>query len=90
MDTLPETFSATLAHYGWTEALTGYIPRDQITSKVSWQDFARVANSFGYRIVTEAGNVYGKIGLRLPVTRPAPKLRVITRSDHAAVYGGKR
>ncbi len=90
MDTLPETFSATLAHYGLISTLTSYIPRKDITSRVSWSEFTRFIESQGYKNVTEGGNVYGRVGVRKDYGNKFPPMRMVTRSDVAAVYGGKR
>jgi hypothetical protein len=86
----PATLTATLEHYGLSEVLTSYIPRQHITRRVSWCEFAAFVKSQGYEIVTEGGNIYGRVGVRPASTAKAPVLRMVTRSDVAAVYGGGR
>jgi hypothetical protein len=89
MDSTPATLTATLAHYGLFAALTGFIPRQQVTCRVSWREFAAFVKLQGYEIVTEGGNLYGKVGIRPVQTAKVPVMRLITRSDVAAVYGSR-
>lgn len=94
MNTTPEhpsTLTATLERLGLTEMLGGYLPRQHVTRRVSWQEFTRFIESQGHEVVTERGNIYGKVGVRPAVpAAPVPALRVITRSDHAAAFGSRR
>jgi hypothetical protein len=85
----PATLTATLAHYGLSEVLSGYIPRQHITRRVSWREFAAFVKSQGYEIVTEGGNIYGRVGVRPVQTAKAPVMRMVTRSDVAAQYGSR-
>jgi hypothetical protein len=71
--------------------LTGYVPRQHVTRRVSWREFERFIESQGYEAVKEGGNIYGRVGVR-PATPSvaAPLLRVVMRSDVAAIYGSRR
>lgn len=94
MDITPEhpaTRTATLESIGLSAILTSYIPRQHVTRRVSWQEFVRFVEGQSYEVVTERGNIYGRISIRPAApTAAAPRLRVITRSDHAAVHGSWR
>jgi hypothetical protein len=90
-DEHPTTLTATLERLGLSEMLTGYVPRAHVTRRVSWREFTRFVEGQGYEVVTERGNIYGKITLHPAApTAPAPRFHVITRSDHAAVHGSRR
>jgi hypothetical protein len=90
-DEHPTTLTATLAHLGLTEVLTGFIPRQHVSRRVSWREFTRFVEGQGYTVVTERGDIYGRVGVRPAApAAPAPLLRVVTRSDVAAVYGSRR
>jgi hypothetical protein len=86
----PAALAETLEHLGLSEMLTGYIKRQDVTRRVSWHEFERFAQGLGYRVRLEHGNLYGRVGLERISTTPAAKLRLIVRSDHAAVHGSKR
>jgi hypothetical protein len=92
MDTTTDHHAAlvnTLEHLGLSEMLTGYVPRAHVTRRVSWQEFTRFIEGQGYEIVKEGGNIYGRVGVRPAASSTAPKMRVVTRSDVAAVYGSR-
>jgi hypothetical protein len=87
----PATLTATLEHLAQAEMLTGYAPRQHVTRRVSWREFVRFVEGQGYAVVTERGNIYGRVAVRPAApTIPAPRFHVITRSDHAAVHGSRR
>lgn len=86
----PGTLVATLEHLGLGDMLDGYIPRQHVTRRVSWQEFVRFIESQGYEIVKEHGNIYGKVGVRPAAPAQVPRFRVVTRNDVAAVYGSRR
>jgi hypothetical protein len=96
MNTTPETehpaaLTDTLARFGLNHMLNGYVPRQHVTRRVSWQEFAHFVKGQGYEVMTEGGNVYGRVGVRPAVpTIPAPTLRIVTKNDVAAVYGSRR
>ncbi len=82
----PAELVATLARLGLEDLLTGFIARERVG--IRFLKLERVAAEYGYQFDREHGNLYGKLGL-IP-TPPAPKqaiMRLITRSDHAAVHG---
>jgi hypothetical protein len=86
--TAPAELVETLERIGLTEMLSGYVPRAHIVRRVNWHEFERYVRAQGYQVALENGNLYGRVGLR-PATA-APKLRVVTRSDVAAVHGSRR
>ena len=82
-DTTP--LETALKQINLADLLTGYV--DQRRVGVRYQEIARVAEQFGLEFKHEGGNVYGALRLVPVSTTPAPTLRLITRSDHAAVHG---
>jgi hypothetical protein len=86
----PATLKATLEHYGLSEVLSGFIRRQHIVRRVSWREFVQFVESQGYEIVTEDSNIYGRVGIRPAQTAKAPVMRMVTRSDVAAVHGSRR
>lgn len=77
-----------LERLGVSEMLTAYVPRQHICRRVNWHRFERFVREQGFQVVREGFHLYGKIGHR--PSCPAPKLRIITKNDYAAVYGGWR
>ncbi len=86
----PETFLATLERMGLADLLETFIAPERV-HRWGFNDVETFAAENGYRFVREGNNVYGALQLVPAVpAAPAPVLRVITRSDHAAVYGTRR
>ncbi len=81
--THPETFRETLERMGLADLLETFIAPKR-GRRWGFNEVERFARQNGYVFVREAGNVYGALKL-VPAT-PAPVLRIITRSDHAAVF----
>jgi hypothetical protein len=86
----PSPLTNVLAQIGVPEMLETYVPRQHVTRRVSWAQFERFVQSHGYEVKRENGNIYGKLMLVPTSSVVAPVMRLITRSDHAAVYGGAR
>ena len=70
------------------DLLDGYVARERVG--VRYTEIARVAEQFDLEFKHRDGNVYGALMLVPVSTTPAPALRLITRSDHAAVVSSKR
>ncbi len=77
-----------LTTIGLSDLLTGYVARERVG--VRYTEISRAAARFGYGFRHENGNVYGALKLEPVDLTPAPVLRLITRSDHAAVTGSRR
>lgn len=89
--TAPEAFIATLEHLGIADALQGYIAPERVR-RWGCLEVEAFAQEHGYCFARENGNLYGKLML-VPVeatAAPAPVLRVVTRSDVAAVYPSRK
>ena len=89
-DTTPtlEPLRTALEQIGLEDLLTGYIARERVG--VRYQEISRAAEQFGLEFKHRDGNVYGALMLVPISTTPAPVMRMITRSDHAAVVGSKK
>ena len=74
-----EPLRSALAAIGLADLLETYVARERVG--VRYCEIARVAADFGLEFKHEHGNVDNI---------PAPALRIVTRSDVAAVYGSKR
>ena len=85
-DTTP--LKTALEQINLEDLLTGYVARERVG--VRYQEIARVAEQFDLEFKHEHGNVYGRLQLVPVSTTPAPALRLITRSDHAAQVSSKR
>lgn len=78
-----------LATIGLTDLLgDAYVDRRRVG--VRYGEISRVAARFGLEFKHRDGNVYGALKLEPVSTTPGPVLRIVTRSDHAAVHGSKR
>ena len=86
-NTTPDTepLRTALEQINLADLLTGYV--DQRRVGVRYQEISRAAAQFGLTFAHEHGNLYGRLQLGPVSTTPAPTLRMITRSDHAAVHG---
>lgn len=84
----PVELEAALASIGLADLLTGFIARDRVG--VRFNQLERFAQQHGYEFKREHGNIYGRLQLVPTTATPAPVMRLITRSDHAAVHGGRR
>jgi len=83
----PTDLEAALTQLGLSDLLGGYIARERVG--VRFLMLERLAARHGYRFEREQGNVYGRLRLVPSTTTPAPMMHMITRSDHAAVHGGR-
>lgn len=85
----PAELEVALASIDLGDLLEGFIARERVG--VRYRELERAAQRFGYAFKHEHGNAYGRLWLvpSAPVT-PAPVMRLITRSDHAAVYGSRK
>jgi hypothetical protein len=84
----PAALVETLERMGLSDLLEGYIAPERVRR---WGFLAveRFAASHGYAFAREHGNIYGKLHLTPAPTTPAPLMRLVTRSDVAAVYGSR-
>jgi hypothetical protein len=89
MQNTPAPLTNALEQIGVPEMLTEYVQRQRIIKRVSWAQFERFVQSHGYEVKREDGNLYGKLMLVPISSAPAPVMRLITGSDHAAVYGSR-
>lgn len=92
----PAELTAALGHLGLTDLLDGYIDPKRVRAR-GYHGVEFLARRNGYTLKHEGGNIYGKlklepISLKLePIsTAPSPHLRIVTRSDVAAVHGSRR
>ncbi len=86
----PETFLETLERIGITAAPKAYID-PQLVRRWGYLEVDAFVRANGHQFIREHGNVYGRLKLvPLEPAAPAPVLRLITRSDHAAVTGSRR
>jgi hypothetical protein len=87
----PAELTATLAHMGLSDLLEGYIAPERVRR---WGVLAveRFASTHGYQFVRRDGNLYSALMLVPVVAAPVPQLqlRIVTRSDVAAVHGSRR
>lgn len=84
----PAELEAALVQLGLSDMLDGYVARARVG--VRYLSIERLAARHGYRIAHEDGNVYGRVRLEPISTAPTPRLRLVTRSDVAAVHGTRR
>lgn len=92
MDITPEhptELTETLARMGLSDLLDGYVAPERVR-RWGFLSVERFAASHGYAFAREHGNIYGKLMLAPISTAPAPALRIVTKSDVAAVYGTRR
>ncbi len=88
--THPVTLIDYLARLGLGALLNGYVDRNRVHAVVNVSSLEIAVQRWGYRIDREGGNVYGCLRL-VPDAPAAPlRLRIVTRSDHSAVYGTRR
>ena len=83
-----EPLRTALEQIGLADLLTTYVARERVG--VRYTEIARAAEQFDLEFKHEGGNVYGALQLVPVSTTPAPALRLITRSDHAAQVSSKR
>ncbi len=83
-----EPLRTALATINLADLLTGYVARERVG--VRYAEISRTAAQFGLEFRQLDGNVYGPVTLASVSTTPGPVLRLITRSDVAAVHGSKR
>lgn len=85
----PAPLVEALESIGLADLLDGFIARERVG--VRYRELGRAAQRFGYTFRHEGGNVYGRLWLvSIAPAAPAPVVRLITRSDHAAVYGSRK
>ncbi len=85
----PAPLTERLERMGLSDLLETFVAPERVR-RWGFLSVERFAASYGYTFKREHGNLYGKLMLVPISTAPAPALRVITRSDHAAVYGSRR
>ena len=86
----PAELTATLAHMGLRDVLEGYIAPERVR-RGGFLAVESFAAKHGYGFNREHGNIYGRLHLvPTAAATPAPVLRLVTRSDVAAVYGSHR
>lgn len=83
----PPELETALVSIGLADLLDGFIARERVG--IRFLSIERAAAKFGYEFEREHGNVYGRLQLVPIEASPMPMLRLITRSDHAAVHGGR-
>lgn len=83
-----EPLRAALASINLSDLLTDFVARERIG--VRYGEISRAAARFGLEFKHRDGNIYGALKLEPVSTDPAPVLRLITRSDVAAVHGSRR
>jgi len=84
----PPELETALASIGLADLLDGFIARNRVG--VRFNQIERAAAQLGYEFKREHGNIYGRLRLVPAAATPAPVMRLVTRSDHAAVHGGRR
>lgn len=84
----PPKLEAALTQLGLRDLLDGFIARKRVG--VRFNELERYAAQYGYEFKREHGNIYGRLMLVLTVPVPTPVLRLVTRSDVAAVHGSRR
>jgi len=84
----PAELETALANIGLADLLDDYIARARVG--VRFLEIERAAAKFGYEFRREHGNIYGRLWLVPTTTTPTPVMRLVTRSDVAAVHGGRR
>jgi hypothetical protein len=85
----PAALTETLARMGLSDLLEGYVAPERVR-RWGFLSLERFAAEHGYSFERRDGNVYGALRLAPTVAAPAPRMRVITRSDVAAVHGSRR
>lgn len=83
----PAELETALASIGLSDLLDGFIARERVG--IRFLSIERAAAKFGYHFDREHGNIYGRLQLVPIEASPLPVIRLITRSDHAAVHGGR-
>lgn len=83
----PLELETALASIGLDDLLDGFIARKRVG--VRFNQLARFAQQYGYEFAREHGNIYGRLRLVPAAATSAPVMRLVTRSDHAAVHGGR-
>ncbi len=81
--------STLLEQINASDALTDYIDPKRLTRRVSFIDLELFLAEHGYKIERQDGNVYGFMMIVKTDPQAMPAFRLITRSDHAAVYGSR-
>ncbi len=87
---IPATLIDYLERLGLADLLNDYVDRSRVHAVVNVSSLEIAVQRWGYRIEREDANVYGRLRLVPAPTTPAPVMRLVTRSDHAAVYGSRR
>ena len=86
----PAALTATLERMGLGDVLDGYIAPERVR-RWGFLDVERFAAKYGYEFKREHGNLYGRLHLVLTAaTVQAPVMRLVTRSDVAAVHGSRQ
>lgn len=85
----PAELVETLSRMGIADILEGFVAPERVRR---WGFLAveRFVAAHGYEFRRRDNNIYGALRLVPATTTPAPALRLVTRSDVAAVYGSKR
>ncbi len=90
VSSVPAELAETLERMGLRDVLDGYIAPERVR-RWGFLDVERFAAKYGYEFRREHGNIYGRLHLvPTAMTAPAPVLRLVTRSDVAAVHGSRR
>ncbi len=86
----PAPLTERLASMGLSDLLDGFIDRTRVG--IQFVKLEAFAQRYGYRFERRDGNVYGALHLipTPPATSDRVTIRLITRSDHAAVHGSRR
>lgn len=84
----PAPLVEALARAGCVDLLEGYVPRKMVG--INYVRLELVAQQHGYRFRHEHGNLYGRLMLEPTPSTPVTTLRLVTRSDVAAVHGSRR
>lgn len=86
----PTELTATLERMGLGDVLDGFVAPERVR-RWGFLDVERFAAKYGYEFRREHGNLYGQLHLvPIPATVQAPVMRLVTRSDVAAVHGSRR
>jgi hypothetical protein len=84
----PAVLVETLERMGLSNVLTGYVAPERVR-RWGFLSVERFATSHGYAFARRDGNIYGALRLVPAVAASAPLMRLVTRSDVAAVYGSR-
>lgn len=84
----PSELTKALATIGLAHLLDNYVARPPVGTR--YLEIERAAAKSDLRFDYEHGNIYGRLCLVPATSTVAPKMRLITKNDHAAVFGSKR